>query len=334
MQTLLIGNQKGGVGKSALATQFALYAAARGLRVLAIDLDHQGNLSTPLLRNALFVRAGDTASLLREELPAAWTPPAAASPDTDITASEHKPPLPARCAVFVASAELTTLERNAASHNLYATLLRHACIHHFAPYFDVCVLDVNPNPDIRFGAAMIAANHFLVPIQLNQEAIDGVKSVLDHPRFGYARIKAGFNPDLQLLGMLPNLFEGTPFQKANLVAIMRSYGGYLFKLDDEPDSKHFACIPTRTAVAEAQASGSFIGAGKKTSHRDAWKQLQPVFAAIARKMGLDAPPSLQEATAPQPSAIETTPLQPTAPTASAASAVARTAREWAIEGEA
>jgi chromosome partitioning protein len=326
MQTLLIGNQKGGVGKSALATQFALYAASRGLRVLAIDLDHQGNLSTPLLRSGLFVRAGDTTSVLREQLPADWTPPAvgnATPPDGNTTQPDAV--APARCAVFVASAELTTLERNAASHNLYATLLRHACVTHFAPHFDVCVLDVNPNPDIRFGAAMIAANHFLVPIQLNQEAIDGVKSVLDHPRFGFARIKAGFNPGLNLLGMLPNLFEGTPFQKANLVAIMRSYGGYLFKLDDDPHSQQFACIPTRTAVAEAQASGSFIGAGKKTSHRDAWKQLQPVFAAIARKMGLDAPTVLPIAAAPAPAL---------APAAARTTDTAPTPREWAIEGEA
>ena len=48
MKTLVLCNQKGGVGKSAVATLLAHHLAHRGYRVLAIDLDHQGNFSKPL----------------------------------------------------------------------------------------------------------------------------------------------------------------------------------------------------------------------------------------------------------------------------------------------
>jgi chromosome partitioning protein len=48
MKTLVVCNQKGGVGKSAVATLLAHLLVQRGKRVLAIDLDHQGNLSKPL----------------------------------------------------------------------------------------------------------------------------------------------------------------------------------------------------------------------------------------------------------------------------------------------
>ena len=48
MKTLVLANQKGGVGKSAVATLLAHYFAQHGQRVLAIDLDHQGNFSKPL----------------------------------------------------------------------------------------------------------------------------------------------------------------------------------------------------------------------------------------------------------------------------------------------
>ena len=41
MKTLVLANQKGGVGKSAIGTQLAFYAVTSGLRVLYIDLDHQ-----------------------------------------------------------------------------------------------------------------------------------------------------------------------------------------------------------------------------------------------------------------------------------------------------
>ena len=48
MKTLVLCNQKGGVGKSAVATLLAHHLAHRGRRVLAIDLDHQGNFTKPL----------------------------------------------------------------------------------------------------------------------------------------------------------------------------------------------------------------------------------------------------------------------------------------------
>ena len=48
MKTLVLCNQKGGVGKSAVATLLVHQLAHRGRRVLAIDLDHQGNFSKPL----------------------------------------------------------------------------------------------------------------------------------------------------------------------------------------------------------------------------------------------------------------------------------------------
>ena len=52
VKTLVIANQKGGVGKSALVTQLALYAGKQGLRTLVIDLDHQANTSNALKKSA------------------------------------------------------------------------------------------------------------------------------------------------------------------------------------------------------------------------------------------------------------------------------------------
>ena len=55
MKTLVLANQKGGVGKSAVATLLAHHFAQQEQRVLAIDLDHQ---ATSRSRCALSKRAG------------------------------------------------------------------------------------------------------------------------------------------------------------------------------------------------------------------------------------------------------------------------------------
>lgn len=48
---IAISNQKGGVGKTCSVTTIAGILSRKGFRVLAIDLDSQGNLSTSLLQN-------------------------------------------------------------------------------------------------------------------------------------------------------------------------------------------------------------------------------------------------------------------------------------------
>ena len=63
-------------------------------------------------------------------------------------------------------------------------------------HFDVCVIDTHPNPDIRVIAALATADYVLSPLQLNQEAIDGVRALLHHQRVGFHKIRAMLNPKL------------------------------------------------------------------------------------------------------------------------------------------
>lgn len=258
MKTLVLCNQKGGVGKSAVATLLAHYLAQRGQRVLAIDLDHQGNFSKPL---RLSGRAA----------------PAAFAADALMTGSA--PPLPTQPFVLVpGDRALLALERQPALHTPFARHFR-SFLSAVDAAFDVCVIDTNPNPDIRVIAALASADFVLSPMQLNQEAMDGVSGLLNNERVGLRKIKAVLNPKLALIGLLPTMVEPTPFQKANFVQVVRQYHALLIRIGDGPGA--FASIPRRSCIAEAQAEGAVLWEMKKTAARDSWREIEPSLNRIA-----------------------------------------------------
>jgi chromosome partitioning protein len=264
MKTLVLANQKGGVGKSAVGCQFAYYLADLGQRVIFVDLDHQMNSTSALIQNRR-------------------------ATVTDFTSSEllngQYGKLPDGDFVIVRGDDvLSSLERQPDKHNNYVNVLK-SFLETVSDQFDVCIIDTNPNPDIRYASALITSNYVLSPIQLNQEAIDGIGSLLDHPRYGYHRIKSALNPTLELIGILPNMVEPTPFQRDNFKLLVTTFYQLLIGIDE--NSKQFAFIPKRSSIAEAQAEGLFIGDFKKTAARDAWREIKPSFDAVARRMNLE-----------------------------------------------
>ncbi len=257
MKTLVLANQKGGVGKSAVATLLAHYLAQERKRVLVIDLDHQANLSSTLLRSKRPVEAGVTSDRLLTE--------------TGVTVASGP------CVLVRADRALLGLERQPALHTPFARNLR-AFLGGVDQAFDVCVIDTNPNPDIRVIAALASADFVLSPIQLNQEALDGVAGLLNHERVGLRKIKTVLNPKLELIGLLPTLVEPTPFQKANFLQVVQRYAPMMIRIGAGPGD--FASIPRRSAVAEAQASGEVLWEMKKTAARDAWREIEPSLRHI------------------------------------------------------
>jgi chromosome partitioning protein len=260
MKTLVLCNQKGGVGKSAVATLLAHHLAQRGQRVLAIDLDHQGNFTKPL-------RLSGRAAV------------SAFSADALMTgAASTLPAVPTHPMVLIpADRALLGLERQPTLHTPFARHFR-SFLQTVDAAFDVCVVDTNPNPDIRVIAALASADFVLSPMQLNQEAMDGVSGLLNHDRVGLRKIKAVLNPKLVLIGLLPTLVEPTPFQKANFVQVVQSYHPLMIRIGDGPGA--FASIPKRSCIAEAQAEGAVLWEMKKTAARDAWREIEPSLRRI------------------------------------------------------
>jgi chromosome partitioning protein len=269
MKTLVLANQKGGVGKSAVATLLTHYLAQQGQRVLAVDLDHQGNFSKPIRLSGRADVLGVSADTLLSE-------PA----EISVAALRASPALH-RVVIVPSSSGLMTLERQRELHNDFGTNLRNFLRGVSADAqlgFDVCVIDTNPNPDIRLIAALASGDFVLSPIQLNQEALDGVAALLNHQRVGLRKIKVVLNPTLNFIGLLPTLVEATPFQKANYLGLIARY--QLLMIPLSPKTGHFACIPKRSVIAESQASGEVMWTLKKTAARDTWNEIALSLARI------------------------------------------------------
>jgi chromosome partitioning protein len=279
MKTLVLANQKGGVGKTAVATLLVHHLAQQGKRVLAIDFDHQANFTGSLARSNRITSASVMAAQLL---------------------SEPVSTMPAANLVLVKGDwALSMLERQPTLHTPFARNLR-AFLTRMGPQFDLCVIDTNPSPDIRVIAALASADFVLSPIQLNQEAMEGVHSLLNHNRAGVRKIKAVLNAKLQLLGVLPTMVEATPFQRANFVQLVQRYYPLLISTGDSPGD--IASMPRRSAIAEAQASGEVLWEMKKTAARDAAREIEPTLRKLSALLTAPAAPS---APSPQPAAQAT-----------------------------
>jgi chromosome partitioning protein len=262
MKTLTLANQKGGVGKSAVAVQIAyFFHLLMKKRVLVIDLDHQRNTSKAITAGTLATVSQIEASRLLS---------------VKVGGVEN--------AEFVLvpgdNAQLLRMEKQADMHNSFATNLQ-SFLQAVDGDFDVCIIDTNPNPDIRMLSALVVSDFVLSPVQLNQEAIDGIGDLLNHENIGIRKIQATINPKLHMIGILPNLVEPTNFQRENFRDLSTHFAKLLIPL-----GSGFAAIKKTTAIPESQAVGLPVWKLPKTSGREAWAQIKPVFEKIASTMGV------------------------------------------------
>jgi chromosome partitioning protein len=173
MKTLVLANQKGGVGKTAIACQLGYFLVEMlKKRVLIIDLDHQGNTSKNIGTSKLATISSITANQLLTE------------PITTIEGGTF--------VVIPSHSDLLKLERREEDHNQFANNLR-LFLNEMDDRFDVAIIDTNPNPDIRVLASLVVGDFVLSPIQLNQEAVDGIAAL----RAQVLKIQSTLNKDLR-----------------------------------------------------------------------------------------------------------------------------------------
>ncbi len=175
--TVAVANAKGGVGKTSIVANLAGQAAVSGLRVLAIDLDPQGNLATDLGYKARSDLGRGLADLFRGiGLPETLTN---VREGLDVWAGGP----------IVANSMLSTLIPHEA-HPLAAA------ISEVGDSYDAVFIDCPPALGPLVDAALVSSDFLIVPIRADHASLDGLGLISE--RFAYAR---GENSCLELLGI-------------------------------------------------------------------------------------------------------------------------------------
>lgn len=157
MQIITIANQKGGTGKSTTAAALAQAAAHRGRRVLAVDLDPQGNLSYFLAADV--TRPG--AFEVLDGLPAAEAVQATAG----------------GLDVIPASWNLQTISSGRGS----ARRLK-AALEPIAGGYDLIIIDTPPTAGELQYNALMAATDLIIPLQADIVGLQGLYQMVDTAR--------------------------------------------------------------------------------------------------------------------------------------------------------
>ncbi len=296
MKILTIANEKGGVGKTLIAVQFAYYCAQKfGLRVGLIDFDQQSNSTTALIKNnsAKLSKITATELLVRES-----------SILKNLIEEDLKGASSIVC--FGADNDLSEVERLGSDlHNqFFGNFTQNLQL--LTPYFDILIIDTNPNPDIRSNLALLCATHLVSPLQLNGEAIDGIARLISRLDT-LSQINKALTLDTGFIGMLPNMLKSaSSFQvenaenlfakseklmikwnKTSLVYRENSNGVKSPVKDDSGNyviqqKEHFCAIPEANCIMVAQSKGtplwSMPGADK------AWSAMKIAFFQILSRI--------------------------------------------------
>ena len=252
MDTVVITNQKGGVGKSTLAALLAWWLTEKEkARVAVLDLDSQKNLTGTLARHRYEV---STARLFGDGLPEMDTPPGG-------------------LCLFAGETKLADLER--ASTEVIRNFRNNVA--RLGSHFDYCLIDTPPALGLRMTAALIVADYVLCPIELEEYSVDGVTAMIKT----IVGVRQQHNARLKFLGLLANRFNPHSIrQREALQALFTAYGQYVIP----------AKISTRSAIPEALSQGIPVWKLQKTSAREAAAEVHKAFGLLRERMRTQVPP--------------------------------------------
>lgn len=251
MQTIAIANQKGGTGKTTTTVNMGAALAKQGYRVLLIDYDSQGNLTTYLNGNRVGGVEYTITDLMQRAMEDEFVMP-------DKFVRHHEDGVDYIASnVHMASLDMAlfnTLSRE--------SILRYA-LEPFQQRYDYCLIDCGPHLGIVNVNAFTAANSVLIPVQAQKFAFDGLDDLVK----SIHRVRRKLNPSLTIEGVVMTLVDHrTNLCKAICEEARRNQQCNLHIFSTE--------IPYNIRTAESSAAGhSVLMYDPKCKGAEAYTQL-------------------------------------------------------------
>jgi chromosome partitioning protein len=220
---LAIFNHKGGTGKTTTSVSIAAGLASRGLKVLLVDTDSQGNVGVSLGIKAektlyhvlvMGVRPSDAAVKVR--------------PNLDLIVSNET----------LAAAELYLAGRQNRDR-----ILRERLISAFDDY-DVVLLDCSPSLSLMNQNALVVADGIVVPVACDFLSLVGVRQVIKTVK----NVNSLLHHPVQIHGVLPTFYDSRARICRDAIDAMKEHFG----------ERVMTPIRQATRLKEAPAQGKTI----------------------------------------------------------------------------
>jgi chromosome partitioning protein len=186
---LSVANQKGGVGKTTTAINLATALALAEQRILVVDMDPQGNLTSGVGLKGHATPAGTIYQAL--------TSPEPVDPSAFVLETRVKNLwlIPADRNLTGAEVELVTLpNRERRLRDLLQPLRER---------FDFILIDTPPSLGLLTLNALVAADAVLIPLNCEYFALEGLADLVATLR----RVRVALNPSLDIAGVLMTMYD-------------------------------------------------------------------------------------------------------------------------------
>jgi chromosome partitioning protein len=242
---IAVANQKGGVGKTTTTANLGAALALRGRRVLLVDLDPQGNLTSAFgLEKDVQQTVAESLLDRRIPLPVVSVANGSSGSSGDLTNAEHLSVVPA--AVGLASAEAQLMNKLGRELRLRDQLLS---VHE---QYDYIMIDTPPSLGVLTINALVAATKVIIPTEARFFSLQGLQMLEESiEEILY------LNPRLEVLGILLSKMDRRLKEERQVADYLRQrWGGRVFCTE----------IGTNSKILEAGSAGTsvfhYLGAEK------------------------------------------------------------------------
>ena len=243
-RTIAVANQKGGVGKTTTAINLSACLADKGQKVLAIDMDPQGNMTSGLGLDKdsvektvydIIIGECGTAEVIQKEVLA------------------HLDILPSNIDLSAAEIELIGIEDK-------EYIIRNA-IEGIKDQYDYIIIDCPPSLSMLTINAMTTADSVLVPIQCEYYALEGLSQLIHTVEL----VKDRLNDRLEIEGVVFTMYDARTNLSLQVVENVK---------DNLQQNIYKTIIPRNIRLAEAPSYGMPINKyDPKSSGCDSYMRL-------------------------------------------------------------